>query len=288
MFDIPLDFSALSNLYCGRRYQLSCVRGIDSSSPDTDFGNACHAYFEARNKGSTSLMTDLVPPLISKWKVNEPTKFWLIANGFDTQNRPAPIVDTANNPLAEYKFSIPYATVNNKYRIILCGTMDLVYCESSKFLVIRDYKTTKALGSPAQKIVDSYTSSLQLPFYGFALYKYLHAFLCNEHADMALSLKITGEFQMIYASAPVPKFDRTPYCQINADTIAAVEQLIQLSIPKLIAIHEYPDIYPPEGSMYKLCPKCPYHNICQLPTAEQVMTAVKSYPVRQYDPTNFR
>lgn len=288
MFDIPLDFSALSNLYCGRRYQLSCVRGLGSSSADTDFGNACHAYFEARNKGVTSSIAELIPPLISKWNVSDPTKLWLVANGFDTQQRPSPIIDTANSPLAEYKFSIPYATVNDKYRIILCGTMDLVYCESARFLVIRDYKTTKAMGAAAQKIVDSYTSSLQLPFYAFALHKYLHAFLSAEHAEMALSLKLTGEFQMVYASAAVPKFDRTPYTQITADTLDNVEQLIKLAIPKIIAIHEHRTIYPPEGSMYKLCPKCPYYNLCMLPSNEAIITHVSQQPVKQYDPTNFR
>jgi hypothetical protein len=289
MHDIPVDFSALSIAYCARRYQFSCVRGVDSSSPDTDFGNAAHALFEARNRGDTRPITDIGIPLSEKWQLSQAdtTKLMLCGIGFDQQKNPLPIIDTANTPLVEYKFSIPYATVGN-YRIVLCGTMDLVYCQDNKFLVIRDYKTCAALGPAADKIVASYTSSLQLQFYAYAIYKYLHAFLPTEYADMALRLAITGEFMMVYKSAPIPKFDRTPFMQVTPYTIQSTEAVINMLIPKLIAIHELDTIAPPEGSVYKLCNKCPYYNLCLCKDEHALLNSLAKIPVKQYDPTNFR
>lgn len=287
MYDIPLDFSALSNLYCGRRYQFSCVRGMNSGSADTDFGNAAHEFFEKRNKGDATPLHTLMPQIISKWKITTITPLMLIGMQFDNMKQPPPITDTANTPAAEYKFSIPFATAGN-YRIVLCGTMDLLYSYQDKFLVIRDYKTTKALGTAAENIVAGYTSSLQLPFYAYALYRYLYAFLPQPYADLALNLNITGEFQMIYASAPMPKFDLTPRISITQHTINTVERLIYLAIPKIISIYETQDIYPPEGSMYKLCPKCPYHKLCLSTDPNELIQRVNKVPSKPYDPTNFR
>lgn len=290
MIDIPVDFSALSILACGRRYQLSCVKGVDGSSDATDLGNACHAFFEARNKGVTNPVGELAPVLAKKWNLPPPltTKLMLASLAFDQKPQPVPIVDTANNPLAEYKFSIPIATVDDTYRIVLCGTMDLVYCKSNEFLVIRDYKTTQALGTAADNIVASYTSSLQLPFYAYALHKYLHAFLPDAYADMALSLKLSGEFMMIYLSAAYPKFDPTPPAVINQSIIQSVEELIYLSIPKIISIHKRQSIYPPEGSLYKLCNKCNYYQHCLEKDTDELTRRINMLPTRPYDPTNFR
>ena len=289
MYDIPIDFSALSILYCARRYQFSCVRGVDSSSADTDFGNAAHNFFELRNKGNKSPIADLLPSIISKWSIpqTEVTKLMLTCINFDQQKNPSPITDTANNPLVEYKFSIPYATFGN-YRIVLCGTMDLVYCVDDDFLVIRDYKTCAAVGAPAQNIVNSYTSSLQLNFYAYALNKYLHAFLSPSHADMALGLKITGEFMMVYKSLPSPKFERTPFVTINPYIIRQTELIINSLIPKAVAIHEVNYIMPPEGSAYKLCNKCSYYTLCLEKDEDKLSSALNRIPVKPYDPTNFR
>lgn len=290
MYDIPIDFSALSVLYCARKYQFSCVRGIDGSSAATDFGNACHAFFEARNKGDTRAVAEIVTPLVSKWNIAaaDQTKLMLICITFDQQKNPKPIIDTANNPLAEYKFSWPWATYGN-YRIILCGTMDLVYCVDNSFLCVRDYKTCAAMGSTLDKKIAEYVSSLQLDFYAYALHKYLYQFLSDTHADMALRLAITGQYTMVLKSAaPLPKFDSTPFTQITPYTINSVDRILHNLIPKAISIHESATIQPPEGAAYKMCSPCNYYRLCLEKDESNLLNKITKLPVRQYDPTNFR
>ena len=68
MPDLPLDFSAISNLYCARAYQLACVKGIDSSSPATDFGGAVHKFVEARGLGDTRSAITICAELSTKYK----------------------------------------------------------------------------------------------------------------------------------------------------------------------------------------------------------------------------
>lgn len=291
LIDIPIDFSALSNLYCIRKYQLNCVRGIDSSSAETNFGNAAHGFFEARNKGDTTPAGVIIPALAAKYNVADPaaiTKLMLVAVGFDQQKHPAPLVDTANKPMAEYKFSWPWAVVG-RYRIVLCGTMDLLFCQDMRFLVIRDYKTTAAVGAPAANIVAGYTSSTQLDFYAYALHKFLYQFLPAPFDEMALALKITGQYLMVYKSLASPRFEPTPFCQITAYSIDQIEQLLALLVPRAIAAHEMSRLAPAEGAAYKLCPKCSYHTqFCIRRTEDEILAEVNKYPIRQYDPTNFR
>ncbi len=289
MYDIPIDFSALSILYCARKYQFNCVRGIDGSSAATDFGNACHAYFEARNKGDKRAVSEIVTPLISKWNISaaDQTKLMLICITFDQQKNPKPIIDTANSPLAEYKFSWPWATYGN-YRIILCGTMDLVY-QVDNFLCVRDYKTCAAMGSTLDKKIAEYTSSLQLYFYAYALHKYLYQFLQDTHADMALRLALSGQYTMVLkSSVPLPKFDHTPFCSITPYDIINVERILHNLIPKAIAIHESQTISPPEGAAFKMCSACNYYRLCLEKDESNLLDQINKLPVRQYDPTNFR
>lgn len=289
MYDIPIDFSALSNLYCARKYQFSCVRGIDGSSKETRFGNACHAYFEARNKDDSRAVMEILMPLISTWQIDpvDQTKLTLICILFDQLKNPKPIIDTANNPLAEYKFSWPWRTYG-KYRIVLCGTMDLVY-RHDNFLVIRDYKTCAALGASLDKKIAEYNASLQLYFYAYALHKFLYQFLDDTAADMALRLAITGQYTMVLKSAtPQPKFDSTPFCNISPDDIRNVEQILELLIPKAIAIHESQNLCPPEGAAYKLCSACTYYKHLCINDEGDLLHKINQLPVRQYDPTNFR
>jgi len=237
MYDIPIDFSALSNLYCARKYQFSCVRGIDGSSKETRFGNACHAYFEARNKGDQRQVMEILMPLISTWQIDpvDQTKLTLICILFDQLKNPKPIVDTANNPLAEYKFSWPWRTYG-KYRIVLCGTMDLVY-RHDNFLVIRDYKTCVALGASLDKKIAEYNASLQLHFYAYALHKFLYQFLDDTAADMALRLAVTGQYTMVLISATLsPQFKSTPFCNISPEVIPTVQPILALQHPHANAI----------------------------------------------------
>ena len=60
--------------------------------------------------------------------------------------------------------------------------------QNNSFLVIRDYKTTAAVGNPAAAIIASYTASIQLDFYGYALHKFLYQFLPPPYDEMALGL----------------------------------------------------------------------------------------------------
>jgi hypothetical protein len=284
--DIPLDFSALSTLYCGRAYQLTCVKGIDNSSPATNLGNAVHKFLELRALGNTAGLLDINRGIVGTSQVDL-GKLVMIASTLDTRIQFNGLLhDNEGVPLVEYKFSIPFRTVGD-YRIVLCGTIDrLIYRDGR--LIFTDYKTCAATGAAADRICREYITSFQLPFYLYVIHKYIHKFLPPQLAEAAVSLNMYGQYTMIYHSIIPAKVEDTAAVSISPSDIIYIEQLIDYAINKMLAIRSSQVLYPPEGTMYKMCPKCNHAAICSISDHDRMLAAINSAPTRQYDPTNFR
>ena len=284
--DIPLDFSALSTLYCGRAYQLTCVKGIDNSSPATMLGGAVHKFLELRALGRADGLLDICRGIVGDTAVDL-GKLVMICSTLDTRlSFNGLLHDTEGVPLVEYKFSIPYRTIGD-YRIILCGTIDrLTYRDNA--MIFADYKTCAATGAAADRICREYITSFQLPFYLYVIHKYLHKFLPTTLAEAALSLNIRGHYTMIYHSIVPAKIEDTAAVFIQPPDILYIEQLIDYAINRILSIRSCNTLQPPEGTLYKMCPKCNYHALCSIADHDRLLHAINSSPTRQYDPTNFR
>lgn len=286
MIDIPLDFSAISQLYCARAYQLSCVRGIDGTGDAAAFGNAVHKYLEYKALGKVSSVLALCTELAAKYNCDL-TKLLMVATKADASlTFDPPILDTCGTPLVEYKFSIPYKVVGD-YRIVLCGTVDRIYLRD-KVLLFQDYKTTAATGAAGERITSEYVTSMQLPFYLYIIHKYLHHFLPSPLDELAYTRKICGYYTMIYHSLVPPKIENTVSINLTDADVLYIEELIDLCIPKMIAVHQRQTLCPPEGSLYKMCPKCNFKNLCIVKENDRLIELINRQPTRIYDPTNFR
>lgn len=286
MLDIPLDFSALSKLYCRRAYQLACVRGIDQSGPAAMFGNAVHKYQELKAKHNTNGVLATCSEIAARYNTDL-SKLVTVCATLDTQFQfPPPDKDTTDELLIEYKFSIPYMEVG-KYRIVLCGTIDRLYMPAD-ILIFQDWKTCAATGAAANKKMMEYVTSFQLPFYLYIVHKYLHQFLAPKMAEAARNLRIRGHYTMIYHSILPPKIEDSPSVFITEADIIHIEHLIQYAISKIIPIHEATALEPPEGTLYKLCPQCSFNSICAIKDHDRLLATINSLPTRIYDPTNFR
>lgn len=286
MHDLLIDFSALSTLVCGRRYQLTCVRGFDSSSPDTNFGSAFHRFAELRGKGDKTPVIELCTQISAEFSV-EPGKLLMLCAQFDSKFKfPEILTDKDGKPLVEWKFAQRIGTLRG-YNIVLCGTVDLLSMNKSN-LVITDYKTTAATGNAAERIVGEYVTSFQLPFYIFMLHKYLWQYLPEPLSGAASSLSIAGQYLMAYHSLTPAKFEYTAPITLHANALHSYEELLFNLINKAIDIHERAALYPPEGMMYKVCPKCPFNHLCIMKDEERLLNVLNTYPTKQYDPTNFR
>ena len=285
MPDIPLDFSAISQLYCARAYQLSCVKGIDSSSSATNFGSAVHKYVEARGLGDKRSAIIICAEIATKYKAPL-DKLIMCAVKIDLVYRFGnPIFDTIGTPLIEYKFSIPYKEVDG-YNIILCGTVDAI--EYKNRLTFIDWKTTACTATALDRTMSEYATSFQLPFYLYIIHKYLAKFLPIDLSNAALSLNMAGVYRYVCHSYNPVDIKESSEIYISPEDILYIEELIDYCIPKMISIHRRTTLCPPEGSIYKMCPKCNFRDLCAIRNHDRLVDTINRQPTRQYDPTNFR
>lgn len=286
MPDLPLDFSAISQLYCARAYQLSCVKGIDSSSPATDFGGAVHKFVEARGLGDTRSAIVICSELSTKYKAPL-DKLIMCAVKIDLVYKfGPPLLDTQSTPLIEYKFSIPYREVDG-YNIILCGTIDRIEYRNN-CLVFPDWKTTACTGAALERAMSEYANSFQLPFYLYIIHKYLSKFLPPDLEKAALSLNMSGIYRYICHSFNPVDIRESSEIYLSPEDILYIEELIDYCIPKMISIHKRNTLCPPEGSIYKMCPKCNFRDLCAIRNHDRLIDTINKQPTRKYDPTNFR
>lgn len=288
MIDIPLDFSAISQMSCRRRYQLTCVYGIDASNEYSMFGSAFHKYAEYKLKGiynPVNIIQDVLD-LATQFKVDF-SALLICCTIFNQQVKlPPPLVDIFDEPMIEYKFSFPIMVIG-KYRIILCGTSDYVYA-TDKCIFFVDWKTTLATGATLERFIDSYVTSLQIPLYLYVFHKYLHQFLPPSVAALAQALKLSGQYVMVEKSYTPPRIVNTNPIALYPHQVAQIEELITIAAHRMVEIHERNTLYPPEGSMYKECNKCHYNSLCVVKDPDRQQEILNAYPRRQYDPTNFR
>lgn len=284
--DLLIDFSALRTLGCERKYQLTCLQGLDTSSKATNFGSAFHKYAEARQRGCQDPAPVLVVQCAQPYSLDDRETTRLLSTAMVWDQRAAyvePVRDIDRNPLVEWKFSFPYLTTPC-YRIVLCGTVDLVYIEND-WIQFRDYKTTaKATGLDSQ--LAEYESSFQIPFYLYALQHHLAHLLEPRAHELLTSGRLSGHYQMIYHSfTPAKVADSSP---VLPWTKEAIESVLHPLIANAIKIADYPHLAPPTGMATGVCKNCDYLPACRTKDTERQMNMLNLYPRRVYNPMEFR
>ena len=284
--DLLIDFSALRTLGCQRKYQLTCLQGLDTSSQDTAWGSAFHKYAEARQRGCNDPAHELVFACAKGFNLDdrELTRLLTTAQTWEAKVKPVePARDTDRNPLVEWKFSFPYMTVN-QYRIVLCGTVDLIYM-ANDWLLFRDYKTTAKASGLDQQLAE-YMSSFQIPFYLYCIQHHLAHLLEPEAADLAAAGRINGYYQMVYKSfTPAKISDSSPVLAWPREEIEAV---LHPLIAQAVQIADYQTLAPASGTATGVCKNCSFFHVCLTKIPERRENLLAAFPRRVYNPMEFR
>ena len=284
--DILIDYSALRTLGCARKYQLTCLQGLDTSSKDTNWGSAFHKYAEARQRGCLDPAHILAFACGNAYELSDRdlTQLLAVAQTWESNTKlVTPVRDTDRNPLVEWKFSFPYLTTD-KYRVILCGTVDLIY-QHNNWISFRDYKTTaKATGLDDQ--LAEYMASFQLPLYLYALQYHLAHLLEPPAAELVAAGRLHGYYQMVYKSfTPARIKDSAPVLPWSRDRI---EEVLHNLIAHAIHIADLTTLAPATGTATGACKNCPFFHICLTRDEERQTNQLKLFKRRVYNPMEFR
>lgn len=284
--DLLIDYSALRTLGCARKYQLTCLQGLDTSSKDTNWGSAFHKYAEARQRGCLDPAHVLAFQCGNAYELDdrELTKLLSVVMTWEAQVKLVePVRDLDRNPLIEWKFSFPYLTTE-KYRIVLCGTVDLIYTQND-WLIFRDYKTTaKASGLDNQ--LAEYMASFQIPFYLYALQYHLAHLLEPGAGELAAAGRLHGVYQMIYKSfTPAKITNSAPVIAWSKDHI---ESVLHTLIAQAIQIADLTELAPATGTATGVCKNCSFFHICLARDHEKQTNLLNLFKRRVYNPMEFR
>lgn len=294
--DIILDNSALSLLYCKRRFQLTVLRGLkaDASEP-LQFGSAFHKVIEYTDKGASVIESiKRVQEEILDIDLDLLMKATLYFNQRGTPRHEAIEID--GNKAIEVKFKWLYKQIilsNGQIaNIYLCGTIDRIELDTTNdILIIRDFKTA---GDPteylAKKKLDDYMMSFQLPFYVFALF--YGNILPPKYQAYLKDRRYRVEFTFVfYNIKPEPQ---------TKDLIrqAFPDDFIHNEVPLIINnraieaanIMTFGDKSAPHDGMnvYKGCTFCPYKIACLCMGTEREEEFLARFTQEEYNPLNFR
>lgn len=288
LIDIPIDYSALSQLICKRRYQLNCVWGCESTDENLEFGKGGHYFLEMRGKQDNRPNTTLAMEILGRVKADQ-DKLLRMMSAWDSKYPPFPdpLLDLEGHPLVEWKFAFPYAVIANKYRIVLCGTVDRMFFQG-KVLFFRDYKFL-AGGSKYQqeKATNNYLASFQLPFYLYCLQYHLAPFFPPQIREALERGNVLGQYLLVWKNSIPTGFDETS--TIRAWSRDEVEAVIHNGINEALPLHELESLAPAEGSLYyDACRICSFNGICLTQDPQRRLNIINKIPRRQYNPLHFR
>lgn len=290
---IPLDFSALNTLHCARRYQWTCVHGYDTSNEFSKFGSAVHIFLEDLAKGKLDADIKDNPAAQLSYVQQLATKFFLPAplvhkllstisqwlHSADTKI-PAPVVTSDNKPAVEFKFAFDILETD-MFIFSLCGTADLI-TRTDNLLVLEDYKTS-AHCKDFSKVEAAYMATMQLPLYMYAVRK-----LAPQLFPDLQHLPMVGRYRMIYYNMPTLKVRYTGYVEPWPDD--EIEGIILAGAERMERAWRNNGTCLPEGRALGGCVKlsCPFTDACLTNNEDFRRSILSQFPVREYNPLNFR
>lgn len=290
---IPLDFSAISTLHCARRYQWTCVTGYDTSNDYSKFGSAVHIFLEDLAKGklpadirdNPASQLDYVQQLANKFTLSAPLLNKLLStitqwlHAADTKI-PTPVTTSEGKLAVEFKFAFDILETAN-FIFSLCGTTDLV-TRTDNLLILEDYKTCAQCKDFAT-VEAGYMATMQLPLYMYAIRKLAPTLF----PDLA-HLSIMGRYRMIYYNLPAIKVRYTSYVEPWPDE--EIEGVLLNAVERMERAWLKDGTCLPEGRAIGGCAKlkCPFIDACLTQNDNFRSTILGQFPIREYNPLNFR
>jgi len=288
MTKLLVDNSAISIIgQCQRKYQLAVIKGLHAPKDKTAlFGDIYHRALERLDKDEepakvVNELFDFAPNIdkikmlktLIKFKLGHKKLKPLIINGA---------------PAIEHKFSFLYK-FTAPYEIYLQGTIDLIEHDNN-FLRVIDYKTSVgATKYQVRKTTREYELAFQLPFYVFALY---HGILPADLKELITSSQYSTEIWCAFYNMDEP-FHRIIRGAFNKEFFnAIIPAIIDSRINQMIEVAELTkqDIPAPYSGMnvYNACANCQFRAACQVAGSAREVELLSHYPVRPYEPLNFR
>lgn len=293
--DITIDNSALSLLYCKRRFQLTVLRGLSSEDNEIlRFGSSFHKAVEYLDHGATQL--EALQRVDQEIPDIDIAKLTLTIMHFKQSQRYGEPILINDRKAVELKFKWLYRSIilptGQSANIYLAGTIDRIEIDpSTDTLIIRDYKTAgDATEYLAKKKLDDYSMSFQLPFYVFALFN--GGFLPEQYLTYLKERRYRVEFTFAFYNLPTPTFKSLVKQAYPDDFIMNEVPLIinNRAVEAANIAMLGPEKSAPHDGMnvYKGCTFCPYKIACLCMGTEREEEFLARFPLRAYDPLSFR
>lgn len=289
---IPIDASALSTLHCPRRYQLTCVEGVDTSNEYSQWGSAFHVFLEHVAKfGPPENLMAFVLSLVAKYKMQPavaPTLYGAALDWLSAKHTIPPAINWVDDagqshPAVEFKFAFDLMETE-EFIISLCGTVDLITRTDEGLIILEDYKTSNYCKG-LDDVEKGYMQTIQLPLYMFALRRLRHLF--PAYAD-DIARGTVGRYRMIYQNFKPIKVRYTGIVPEwpEADLLQIITPLIRSAVETWRMRNKAPMLGRAVGACVKL--KCPFFDHCSERDEQLAAQYLTNFPRRQYNPLAFR
>ena len=279
MTDIFLNSTALGQLFsCERAYQVICQWGYMEDNEYLVYGNRFHKLAETLDKtGDVDVMAYADNPHLlltaTTYKFTNPLKQYKI------------IYDSQGNPCVEWGFSFPYLQYAD-YRFIIAGTIDRIHEEGDSVCIV-DHKTARKVKK--SEVLAEYSTHLQIPFYLWAIKKYLYKFLPKQTQDKILQGNLHGRYHGIFISLNPAEFQLSGPIVLTDDMAKDIEAMLTLAAERAMRIHMLRDtLAPPTGMSSESCNTCWMKNLCMTRDHGTIKKHLSMMEPKTYDPRKFR
>ena len=288
---IYLNNSAISTLSCARRYQLTCLEGIDiPPSKELVFGSACHRAFELLDTRKDLQWHEVITAVEEEYELvgNDKLRNVILAFLAWRKELPPP-ADIDGKPFVEFKFNVPYTDIPlpPNTTMSICGTIDRGFFDKSGNLVLLDYKTAGSV--KYNDVLREYALKFQLRFYFWALHKYHETLnLPPLIKDAIKSGKFRVQYLGIFHSLPTPLFKLASPQYYNRLIVDEVDSIVKFKAREAIGIaltegHAYRD-----GMTNGACKYCDFNTVCIMNDETREDEVLRQFSRKPYDPMKFR
>lgn len=208
-----------------------------------------------------------------------------------------PLFDSESNKAVEYKFAIPLWS-NDKYQLVLTGTVDLPCKYVGYPLILADHKTTSTYISEADKLFEGYKLDIQTMLYSKVYRECMNLPYYPPIVINGIFLKkptIKAEKEGIFDGADFKRSGIIEYKDDQMETFnvwfdSVVKEIIEiLSLATSVEMAGEKYNYPYNlSACHSIYGKCKFFEVCKLPRQFHDGVLKDSYMVKQYNPLKFR
>lgn len=290
--NLLLDNSALSLLFCKRKFQLTVINGLAKEEEENlNQGSAFHIIQEHRSKGDS--MDASIVAAEKKYPNLSLDKVLGASVMYNTVSKLPPAIEINGVKAIEYKFRFVYGNyimphLPEPVTIELCGTLDHLGIEGDT-LVFIDFKAPAAK-SPAhmERIMDSYLLSFQVPFYIWAICK--SGMLPAPYLELVKSGRYRSELHFVFYNCEPPIVKKQRRGAFSSEFLdREVPHIVNSKIQEAINIAVSATSAPHDGmNVYNACTYCQFKPACMELGTEKEIEYLSRFPAKQYNPMEFR